>query len=126
MITSDYQITTETKLKRIACLSSLDKSKSFNNLMHLFNGDALTNCYHEVDAKKAIGVDGIDKVKYGSRLRENIRELVGKLKDMSYIPGDILRVKIPKEGNPEKIRTLGISNFEDKICQKMMHKVLGV
>ncbi len=43
---------------------------------------------------------------------------------MSYIPGDILRVKIPKEGNPEKIRTLGISNFEDKICQKMMHKVL--
>lgn len=124
MITSDYQETTETKLKRIAWLSSLDKSKSFNNLMHLFNEDVLTNCYHELDAKKAVGVDGTDKVKYGLKLKENIGELVEKLKGMAYIPGDILKVKIPKEGNSGKTRTLGISNFEDKICQKMMHKVL--
>ncbi len=124
MITTDYQVTTETKLKRIAWLSSQDKSKSFNNLMHLFNEDALVVCYHELDAKKAIGIDGVDKVRYGSRLTENIQELVGKLKSMAYIPGDIREVKIPKEGSPEKTRTLGISNFEDKICQKMVQKTL--
>lgn len=124
MITTDYQVIAETKLKRIAWLSSQDKSKSFNNLMHLFNEDALAACYHELDAKKAIGVDGVDKVKYGSRLTWNIRKLVGKLKNMAYIPGDILEVKIPKEGSPGKFRTLGISNFEDKICQKMMQKTL--
>ena len=124
MITTDYQVTTETKLKRIAWLSSQDKSKSFNNLMHLFNEDALAVCYHELDAKKAIGVDGVDKVKYGSRLIWNIRKLVGKLKNMAYIPGDILEVKIPKEGSLGKFRTLGISNFEDKICQKMIQKTL--
>jgi hypothetical protein len=37
MITTEYQINTETKLKRIAWLSSQDKGKRFNNLMHLFN-----------------------------------------------------------------------------------------
>jgi retron-type reverse transcriptase len=124
MITTDYQVITETKLKRIAWLSSQDKSKSFNNLMHLFNEDALAVCYHELDAKKAIGVDGVDKVKYGSRLIWNIRKLVGKLKNMAYIPGDILEVKIPKEESLGKFRTLGISNFEDKLCQKMMQKKL--
>jgi RNA-directed DNA polymerase len=124
MITTDYQVTTETKLKRIAWLSSLDRSKSFNNLMHLFNEDALAVCYHELDAKKAIGVDGVDKAKYGLRLTENIQELVGKLKNMAYIPSNILEVKIPKEGSVGKTRSLGISNFEDKLCQKMMQKIL--
>jgi hypothetical protein len=55
MITSEYQETTDTKLKRIAWLSSLDKDKKFNNLMHLFNEEALLACYQELDAKKAIG-----------------------------------------------------------------------
>jgi RNA-directed DNA polymerase len=107
-----------------AWLSSQDKGKRFNNLMHLFNEDALTVCYHELDANKAMGVDGVNKGKYGSKLTENIKELVNKLKNMTYIPGNVLEVKIPKEGKPGKYRTLGISNFEDKICQKMMQKTL--
>ena len=31
---------------------------------------------------------------------------------------------IPKEGKPGAVRPLGISNFEDKIVQKMTQKVL--
>lgn len=89
MITTDYQAITKTKLKRITWLSSQDESKSFNNLMHLFNEDALAVCYQELDANKAIGIDGVDKAKYGSRLVENIQELVGKLKNMAYIPGKV-------------------------------------
>lgn len=61
MITTEYQINTETKLKRIAWLSSQDKSKRFNNLMHLFNEEALTKCYQELDVRKAVGTDGMDK-----------------------------------------------------------------
>jgi group II intron reverse transcriptase/maturase len=124
MITTEYQVKTGTKLKRIAWLSSKDRGKSFNNLMHLFNEEALTYCYHELDTNKARGVDGVNKVNYGLNLTENIKELVTKLKNMTYIPGTILEVKIPKEGKPGKYRTLGISNFEDKICQKMMQKIL--
>ncbi len=124
MITTDYQINTETKLRRIAWLSSLDKGKSFHNLMHLFNEESLTSCYHELGTNKASGVDGVNKDKYGLRLKENIQELVGKLKNMAYIPGNILEVVIPKYGTKGKTRTLGISNFGDKICQKMMQKTL--
>ena len=124
MITSDNQKLTETKLKRIAWMSSKDGGKKFNNLMHLFNEESLTACYHELDGKKVIGIDGVSKADYGENLQENILNLVNKMKGMSYKPGNIREVKIPKEGCPGKFRTLGISNFEDKIVQKMMQKVL--
>jgi len=43
---------------------------------------------------------------------------------MAYIPGPVREVLIPKDGKQGATRSLGISNFEDKIVQKMMHKVL--
>ena len=124
MATSESQILTETKLRRIKWLSSQDKGKEFNNLMHLFNEESLEQCYHELDGRKAIGVDKVTKDEYGENLQCNIKELVAKLKRMSYKPGDLREVKIPKDGSNGKMRTLGISNFEDKIIQKMTQKVL--
>ena len=124
MITTENQMSTNTKLRRIAWLSSQDKSKKFNSLMHLFNEESLTVCYHELDEKKAIGIDGTSKADYGEKLQENIQNLVARMKRMGYRPGNIKEVKIPKEGCPGKTRTLGISNFEDKIIQKMMQKIL--
>ena len=125
MITTEDQITTETKLQRITWLSSLDKDKQFNQLMHHFNEESLQNCFQELNRKKAIGIDGVDKESYGANLQENLKNLVSKLKTMSYRPGNIREVVIPKEGKKGKTRKLGISNFEDKIIQKMMHKVLS-
>ena len=46
------------------------------------------------------------------------------MRRMAYIPGSVRQVLIPKEGKPGATRPLGISNFEDKIVQRMMHKVL--
>ena len=43
---------------------------------------------------------------------------------MAYRPAPARQVLIPKEGKPDATRPLGISNLEDKIVQKMMHKVL--
>jgi RNA-directed DNA polymerase len=120
----DFQNTTATKLKRIAWLSSQDKHKVFNNLMHLFNEDSLTECYRELEGKKALGIDGVSKESYGEQLQANIQNLIKKVKQMSYRPGSILEVLIPKEGRPGETRPLGISNFEDKLFQRMMHKVL--
>lgn len=115
---------TETKLKRIAALSAADSSMVFNNLMHLFNEESLRACFQELDGKKAIGNDGIDKAMYGENLEENLKDLVGRMKRMAYVPGPVRQVLIPKEGKPGATRPLGISNFEDKIIQKMMHKIL--
>ena len=122
-VTETYKLT-ETKLKRIAALSAADPNRVFTNLIHLFNEESLRACFHELDGKKAIGIDGIDKAAYGENLDENLRNLVERMKRMAYIPGAVRQVLISKEDKPGAKRPLGISNFEDKLVQKMMHKVL--
>jgi RNA-directed DNA polymerase len=118
------QLVTNTKLNRIAWLSKLDPDKEFECLMHLFNEGSLTDCFQQLDARKAIGIDGIDKVSYAKNLDGNIKILIQKMKNMAYRPGPVREVLIPKEGKPGATRPLGISNLEDKIVQKMMQRVL--
>jgi len=121
---SEILMMTETKLKRIATLSAANPIMRFTQLMHHFNKESLLACYHELDGQKAKGNDGIDKASYGKELETNLSDLVERLKRMAYIPGSIRQVLIPKEGKLGVTRPLGISNFEDKIIQKMMQKVL--
>jgi len=115
---------TKTKLNRIAWLSKQDSEKKFECLMHLFNEESLTDSFHQLDAKKAVGIDGIDKASYAENLDRNIKELVRKMKDMAYRPAPVREVLIPKEGKPGATRPLGISNLEDKIVQRMMQQTL--
>ncbi|QGP41028.1 reverse transcriptase domain-containing protein [Piscirickettsia salmonis] len=115
---------TETKLERIAWLSAVDPGKVFNQVMHHFNLDSLLQCFHELNGKKALGVDGVTKEQYEENLIPNLLDLLDRMKRMAYIPGAVRLVLIPKEGRPGAMRPLGISNFEDKIIQKMTQKVL--
>lgn len=121
---TETQTITKTKLKRIALLSRGDPKRSFESLMHHFNEDSLKECYHELDGKKALGIDGIDKEAYGKDLNQNIAKLIAQMKNMAYRPGPVREHLIPKEGKPGATRPLGISNFEDKIMQSMMQKIL--
>ncbi|MBA3723203.1 MAG: group II intron reverse transcriptase/maturase [Parachlamydiaceae bacterium] len=121
----ELRSTTETRLERIAWLSSRDSEKVFGQLMHHFNEGSLEVCFHELDGKKAVGIDGIKRSQYAENLTENLKELVQRMKRMAYRPEPIREVLIPKEGGKAgAVRPLGISNFEDKLVQKMMHKVL--
>ncbi|QGN96614.1 Group II intron-encoded protein LtrA [Piscirickettsia salmonis] len=79
---------------------------------------------HELNGKKALGVDGVTKEQYEENLIPNLLDLLDRMKRMAYIPGAVRLVLIPKEGRPGAMRPLGISNFEDKIIQKMTQKVL--
>lgn len=115
---------TEMKLKRIAALSAANPEMVFTHVIHHFNVDSLRTCFHELDGQKAIGSDGIDKASYGYNLEENLQNLMERMKRMAYIPGSVRQVQIPKDGKAGATRSLGISNFEDKIIQRMMHKVL--
>ena len=115
---------TATKLKRIRWLSEQDSKREYHNLMHHFNEDSLRECYDELDGKKAVGTDGINKEKYGENLDENLRDLIARMKRMAYRPGPVRQVLIPKAGQPNEKRPLGICNFEDKIVQKMIQKIL--
>lgn len=114
----------DTKLNRIRWLSEKDSKKKFHNLMHHFNENSLRECFNELDGKKAVGEDGIDKEKYRGNLDENLKDLVARMKRMGYRPGPVRKVLIPKAGRSNEKRPLGICNFEDKIVQKMMQKVL--
>lgn len=122
-ITESYQLT-ETKLKRITWLSERDPHKEFGSLMHLFNEESLKECFHGLDPKKAVGIDGVNKESYGENLDDNIKDLMKRMKAMAYRPLPVKETLIPKEGKPGATRPLGISVFEDKIVQKMTQKIL--
>ena len=124
MGTSEPSNKTDTRLQRIGWLSATDASKQFECLRHLFNEESLTACFHALDGKKAVGVDGVTKAEYGAELENNVQHLVARMKRMGYRPGPVRRVLIPKDGNPGALRPLGISNVEDKLVQAMMHRIL--
>lgn len=121
---TETNISTATKLDRIAWLSAADTEKEFHQLMHHFNLESLLQCFHELNGKKAVGDDGVTKEQYQENLIPNLLNLLERMKRMAYIPGEVRLVLIPKEGKPGATRPLGVSNFEDKIFQKMMQKVL--
>jgi RNA-directed DNA polymerase len=117
-------VSTETKLMRISEMSRQNPECEFKWLMPHFNLVSLTNCFFELDGRKALGVDGISKDVYRENLQVNIEQLISRMKTMSYRPGAVREVRIPKEGAPGAFRPLGISNFEDKIVQLMTAKIL--
>lgn len=115
---------TQTKLNRIVWLSKQDPNKEFECLMHLFNKESLLECFDGIDGNKAVGIDGMTKCRYAENLDRNIEKLLANMKQMAYHPGPVREALIPKEGKPGATRPLGISQFEDKIVQKMMQRVL--
>jgi len=122
MKNSDSYKYTETKLRRIACISKKNANQRFENLMHLFNEESLTGCFHQLERNKAVGTDKVSKDDYAKNLDKNIENLLNRMKRMAYRPGPVRQTMIPKAGGA--MRSLGISNFEDKIIQKMTQKVL--
>lgn len=116
--------TTATKLARIAKLSASDRLKRFDSLMHLFTEESLAACFHKLGGRKAVGVDGVSKAEYGEQLEPNLKELIARMKRMGYRPGPVRQVLIPKGDKAGAMRPLGISNFEDKLVQGVMQRVL--
>ena len=50
-----------TKLDRIEQRSRKDPKAVFQNLGHALDLDLLRVCFHSLDGKKAVGIDGITK-----------------------------------------------------------------
>lgn len=113
-----------TEIARIRRKAEEDKKFVFNSLFHhVYDVDNLRQCYNELDAKKAPGIDKMTKARYGENLEENLKSLSDKLAKMAYIPPPTRRTYIPKAGS-DKMRPLGISCFEAKIVEKSMKEVL--
>jgi group II intron reverse transcriptase/maturase len=90
--------------------------------MHHVTVDNLRACFASLDAKKAVGVDGVTKAMYGQDLEANLQDLHRRLHQMAYRPKPVRRVEIPKEDG--STRPLGISGVEDNIVQEMVRRLL--
>ncbi len=91
-----------TKLDRIEQRSRKIPHATFNNLGHALDLDLLRTCFHSLDARKAVGVDGVTKEQYGKKLESNLQELLLKIRNGSYYPKPSRIVEIPNEvGSPQ-------------------------
>ena len=112
----------QTKLERIAEISRNNKKEVFTSLYHLLNRELLMQCHKELDGKKAVGVDGVNKEQYEENLDKNLDNLVLRLKNKSFKPMPSKRKYIPKsDGNK---RPLGIAAYEDKIVQLALKRIV--
>ena len=113
---------TTTGVERIAQRARQEPHTLYTSLMHHFTVDNLRACFESLDAKKAVGVDGVTKAMYGQDLEANLQDLHRRLHQMAYRPKPVRRVEIPKEDG--SMRPLGISCVEDKIVQEMVRRLL--
>ena len=93
------------------------------NLMHNVNEETLMSEHRKQNRKKAVGVDGVSKDQYDENAKENIRELVKRMKKFQYKPLPVKRVYIPKANG--KKRPLGLPSYEDKLVQGVMADILN-
>lgn len=113
-----------TERARIREKARRNRDEVFTSLYHhITDVDNLRACFHELDGKKAVGVDEVSKEEYGKELESNLLDLSDRLKRGGYRPPPSLRVYIPKEGS-EKGRPLGISTFECKIVEMSIKRTL--
>jgi len=113
-----------TNLKWIGEKARTSPGQVFTSLYHhVTDLDNLRDSYKAQKGQKAPGADGMTKEKYEENLEENLQELSGKLKRMGYIPRPKKRTYVPKPGSDKK-RPLGISDFEDKIVEETVKRVL--
>jgi len=102
--------------------SQRDPSAEWTSLFHLIGVDLMRECYYDLARNKAVGIDKIDKEKYGENLEENLRDLTLRIRKGKYIPKPARIVEIPKADGTS--RPLAISCFEDKIIQSCLKVIL--
>lgn len=116
-------INTATKLTFITKRSKQKPQEKFTSLAHLLNEDYLMDCYQELKKNKAAGIDGKHKEDYTDKvIKQEIAELVSKMKVKKYKPKPVKRVYIKKANG--KQRPLGIPAVIDKVVQLGIKKIL--
>jgi len=111
-----------TKLPSLTLRARGNPKHRFTRLIDLLTEDFLEMCFRELKRDKASGVDGVTVKEYEVNLKENIKDLVAKMKVWQYRPKPLRRVYIPKPDGDK--RPLGIPVVEDKIVQMGIKKIL--
>lgn len=111
----------ETKQQDIRTMS--ETHSRLETLIHHVNCRTLEAEHKKQLKHKAVGVDKVTKEDYDENLKENLENLLGRMKSFSYRPQPVRRVEIPKANG--KTRPLGIPCYEDKLVQGVMANILN-
>ena len=111
-----------TSLRGITTKAVRDRKHRFRNLYGMLDERFLTESWFELNHKSSPGVDHKTAYDYSENLRNNIRNLVERLKEKRYRAPLVKRTYIPK-GNG-KLRPLGMPTVEDKLLQKGVARIL--
>jgi group II intron reverse transcriptase/maturase len=112
----------QTKLERIAEIAKERPEERFTSLVHLINEESLIKAHRMMKAKKAPGIDRVTKDRYQENLKENVKDLMARMKRNAYRPQPVLRKYIPKTRT--KTRPLGLLAYEDKLVQLVLKEIL--
>ena len=113
-----------TKLASITQKARENPKYAFSTLAHMLSEGFLEESFRMLKRDAASGIDGVTVKEYEVELKENIKDLVSRLKTKRYRPLAVRRVFIPKLGG--KMRGLGIPALEDKIVQMGIKRILEV
>ena len=111
-----------TKLARIAERARKFPKFQFRTLAHHITTEMLERSFRELRKDAAAGVDGITARDYGKDLKNNLRDIHGRMKGGRYRSQPLRRIYIQKENGKE--RPLSIPVLEDNIAQKAVVTLL--
>jgi RNA-directed DNA polymerase len=111
-----------TFLQAIATKAREQPKHRFGSLYSLLNEEYLEECWSGIRKDAAYGVDRISAEEYGQHLKENIHDLVERLKRKQYRAHLVRRQYIPRWDG--KQRPLGILVVEDKLLQRAVTRIL--
>ena len=101
--------------------NTVKSSISFKELV--LSRDNLNEAYNDVvENQGAAGVDGISVADLREYLRENSRDLVRSLKDLTYKPTPVKSIEIPNPDGTQ--RKLGIPTVVDRLVQQAVARVM--
>jgi group II intron reverse transcriptase/maturase len=124
MAETSSSTTVSTKLERIAKLAREMPQAALTTLAQHIDVNWLREAYRRTRKDGATGVDGQTADEYASKLEENLRSLLERVKSGSYVAPPVRRVHIPKGGDGSQTRLIGIPTFEDKVLQRAVAMVL--
>lgn len=110
------------KLMRLKHLAKDAPEMCFNNVQCIITAEFLEIAFHRLDARKAVGVDGVSKALYARNLKGNLADLETRIRRKSYKPLPARQVLIPKANG--KTRAIAVSALEDKVVQMAVAMIL--
>ena len=122
--TQEFWDTMYTKQRRIAKAAEQHAGESLVSVAHHIDAEWMYCAYEWTRRDGAAGVDGVTAAEYEVGLWEKLQNLVELLKSGRYKAPPVKRVYIPKAGNGNEKRPIGIPTYEDKILQRAMTMVL--